>query len=51
MSIAYKVVKYRNPKNPEVDYFHGVAVKTSDYDFSGLKVRTPLDRRHLSKRL
>jgi hypothetical protein len=44
MALTYKVVKCRNPKNPEVDYFHGVAVKTSDYDFSDLKVRTPLDR-------
>ena len=36
MALTYKVVKCRNPKNPEVDYFHGVAVKTSDYDFSDL---------------
>ncbi len=36
MSIAYKVVKCRNPKNPEVDYFHGVAVKNSNYDFDDL---------------
>ena len=36
MSITYKVVKCRNPKNPETDYFHGVAVKTGDYDFEDL---------------
>ena len=36
MSIAYKVVKCRNPKNPDVDYFHGVAVKNSNYDFEDL---------------
>ena len=36
MSIAYKVVKCRNPKNPEVDFFHGVAVKNSNYDFDDL---------------
>ena len=36
MSITYKVVKCRNPKNPEVDYFHGVAVKNSNYDFDDL---------------
>ena len=36
MSIAYKVVKCRNPKNPDVDYFHGVAVKNSNYDFDDL---------------
>ena len=32
--ITYKVQKTRNPKNLEVDYFHGVAVKTGDYDFN-----------------
>ena len=36
MSIAYKVVKCRNPKNPDVDHFHGVAVKNSNYDFEDL---------------
>ena len=36
MSIAYKVVKCRNPKNPDVDHFHGVAVKNSNYDFDDL---------------
>ncbi len=29
-------MKTRNPKNPDVDYFHGRAVKTSDYDFEDL---------------
>jgi predicted histone-like DNA-binding protein len=36
MPLTYKVVKCRNPKNPETDYFHGVAVKTGDYDFEDL---------------
>ena len=36
MPICYKVVKCRNPKNPDVDYFHGVAVKNSNYDFEDL---------------
>ena len=36
MALTYKVVKCRNPKNPETDYFHGVAVKTGDYDFEDL---------------
>lgn len=29
-------MRTRNPKNPDVDYFHGRAVKTSDYDFEDL---------------
>ena len=29
-------MKTRNPKDPETDYFHGRAVKTSDYDFEDL---------------
>ena len=36
MAITYKVAKCRNPKNPDVDYFKGTAVKTGDYDFGEL---------------
>ena len=36
MAITYAVMKTRNPKNPDVDFFHGRAVKTSDYDFEDL---------------
>ena len=36
MAITYKVAKCRNPKNPDVDYFKGTAVKNSDYDFEDL---------------
>ena len=36
MAITYKVVKCRNPKYPEVDYYNGRAVKTGDYDFEEL---------------
>ena len=36
MPITYKVQKCRNPKNPDVDYFKGTAVKTGDYDFNRL---------------
>ena len=36
MAITYKVAKCRNPKNPDVDYFKGTAVKTGDYDFEEL---------------
>ena len=36
MPITYKVAKCRNPKNPDVDYFKGTAVKNSDYDFEDL---------------
>ena len=36
MPIAYKVVKCRNPKYPEMAYFKGTAVKTGDYDFNDL---------------
>ena len=36
MAVNYAVMKTRNPKNPDVDYFHGRAVKTSDYDFEDL---------------
>ena len=34
--ITYKVSKCRNPKNPEVDYFKGTAVKTGEYTFEDL---------------
>ena len=36
MPITYKVVKCRNPKYPEMNYFKGTAVKTGDYDFNDL---------------
>ena len=36
MPITYKVAKCRNPKNPDVDYFKGTAVKTGDYTFEEL---------------
>ena len=37
MAINYAVMKTRNPKGAEgTDYFHGRAVKTSDYDFEDL---------------
>ena len=36
MAITYKVCKCRNPKNPDVDYYKGTAVKTGDYDFAEL---------------
>lgn len=36
MPITYKVTKCRNPKNPEVDYFTGKAVKTGEYNFADL---------------
>ena len=41
MAITYKVVKCRNPKYPEVDYYNGRAVKTGDYEKKWLK--TPWD--------
>ena len=34
--ITYKVSKCRNPKNPDVDYFKGTAVKTGEYTFEDL---------------
>ena len=37
--ITYKVQKTRNPRNPDVDYFHGVAVKTGELDFEKLAKR------------
>ena len=36
MAINYAVKKVRNPKNPDADFYHGRAVKTSDYDFEDL---------------
>ena len=36
MPITYKVAKCRNPKNPDVDFFKGTAVKTGDYSFDDL---------------
>ena len=37
--ITYKIQKTRNPKNPDADYFHGVAVKTGELDFEKLAKR------------
>ena len=37
--ITYAVKKTRNPKNPDVDYFHGVAVKTGELNFEKLAKR------------
>ena len=37
--ITYKVSKCRNPKNPDVDYFKGTAVKTGELDFEKLAKR------------
>ena len=36
MSITYRVVKVKNPKNPDVAYYAGRAVKTSDYEFDDI---------------
>ena len=36
MAIIYKVCKCRNPKNPDVDFFKGTAVKNGDYTFDDL---------------
>ena len=36
MPITYKVAKCRNPRNPDVDYYKGTAVKTGDYSFDDL---------------
>lgn len=36
MAITYKVTKCRNPRNPDVDYYTGKAVKTGEYTFSDL---------------
>ena len=37
--ITYKVSKCRNPKNPDVDYFKGTAVKTGELNFEKLAKR------------
>ena len=34
--INYKVCKCRNPRNPDVDYYKGTAVKTGEYTFDDL---------------
>ena len=37
--ITNAVKKTRNPKNPDADYFHGVAVKTGELNFEKLAKR------------
>ena len=37
--ITYKVQKTKNPKYPDDNYFHGVAVKTGELDFEKLAKR------------
>lgn len=39
MAITYAVKKTRNPKNPDVDYFHGQAVKTGELTMEKLAKR------------
>ena len=39
MAITYAVKKIRNPKNPDVDYFHGQAVKTGELTMEKLAKR------------
>ena len=39
MPITYAVKKVRNPKNPEVDYFHGAAIKTGELTMDKLAKR------------
>ena len=39
MAITYSVQKVRNPKNPDVDYFHGQAVKTGELTMEKLAKR------------
>ena len=39
MSITYAVKKVRNPKNPDVDYFHGQAIKTGELTMEKLAKR------------
>jgi predicted histone-like DNA-binding protein len=39
MPITYAVKKIRNPKNPDVDYFHGQAVKTGELSMEKLAKR------------
>jgi hypothetical protein len=51
MAITYKVAKCRNPKNPNVDYFKGTAVKTGDYDFEELAEAHRQGRQFISYRI
>ena len=39
MPITYAVKKIRNPKDPDVDYFHGQAVKTGELTMEKLAKR------------
>ena len=39
MAITYAVKKIANPKYPEVDYFHGQAIKTGELNFEKLAKR------------
>ena len=39
MPITYAVKKTRNPKDPDANYFHGVAVKTGELNFEKLAKR------------
>ena len=39
MPITYAVKKERNPKNPDVDYFHGQAIKTGELTLEKLSKR------------
>ena len=39
MPITYAVKKIRNPKNPDVDYFHGAAIKTGELTMEKLAKR------------
>ena len=39
MPITYSVKKIRNPKNPDVDYFHGAAIKTGELTMEKLAKR------------
>ena len=39
MPITYAVKKVRNPKHPDVDYFHGQAIKTGELTLEKLSKR------------
>ena len=39
MPITYAVKKVSNPKNPDVDYFHGQAIKTGELTMEKLARR------------
>ena len=39
MPITYAVKKVRNPKNPDVDFFHGAAIKTGELTMDKLAKR------------